>query len=80
MAIELLQKMLAWSLVINYSLLLLWFVFFIFMHDFVYKIHSKWFKISKETFDAMHYGGIGLFKLLVFVFNLVPYLALWIIK
>ena len=40
---------------------------------------SKWFKISVETFDAIHYSGMALFKTAVFLFNLAPYLALRIV-
>jgi len=48
-------------------------------HDWMYRFHSKWFKISVEKFDAIHYGGMALFKTAVLLFNLVPYLALRIV-
>lgn len=31
--------------------------------------------MPRETFDAVLYAFIGLFKIMVLVFNLVPYLA-----
>lgn len=79
MTIDTVRNMLLWCFVINYGLLLWWFLFFTLAHDWVYKIHSKWFKLPVETFDAIHYGGMGFFKILVFVFNLVPFIALYII-
>ncbi len=32
--------------------------------------------LCQPVFDAIHYAGMTLFKLLFIVFNLVPYLAL----
>ena len=69
----------AWCAVINIGLLLWWLVFVVFAHDWTYRMHSKWFKLSVQQFDACHYGGMGLFKLGIFMFNLVPYFALRII-
>ena len=48
-------------------------------HDWVYGFHGRLFKISGETFDSIHYAGMAIFKLGIFVFNLVPYLALLIV-
>lgn len=69
----------AWCSVINIALLLWWVLFLLFAHDFVYRMHTRWFKISVEKFDAIHYSGMALFKVGVFMFNLVPYFALRII-
>ena len=79
MTLEMIRSALLWSFVINMGLLLYWFAFFVRRHDLVYRIHSKWFNISVERFDAMHYGGMGIFKLFIMVFNLVPYIALHIV-
>ena len=79
MTVELLRSTLAWCTVINFGLLLWWYLFFILAHDWMYRVHSKWFKLSVETFDAMHYGGMALFKLGILLFNLAPYFALRII-
>jgi hypothetical protein len=48
-------------------------------HDWTYRMHSKWHKISVEKFDAANYAGMAFFKVFVFAFNLVPYLALRIV-
>jgi hypothetical protein len=79
MTIDTLRQMLLWCFVINYGLLLWWFLFFTFAHDWVYRIHGKWFKMPVEKFDAIHYAGIAFFKICIFVFNLVPYIALQIV-
>jgi hypothetical protein len=79
MTIETIRGMLAWSTVINWLLLLWWLLFFTMAHNWMYRFHSKWFALSVEKFDAIHYAGMGLFKLSILVFNLVPYLALRIV-
>ena len=45
----------------------------------MYKLHSRWFKIPFETFDAIHYAGLAVFKIAVLLFNLGPLIALWIL-
>ena len=79
MSLEIIRDLLAWCIVINWIVLLWWLVFFIMAHDWMYRIHSKWFKIPVDRFDALHYGGMALFKIGILLFNLVPYLALRIV-
>jgi hypothetical protein len=79
MTVEIIRDVLAWCAVINYGLLLWWFLVFALAHDWMYRFHSKWFNFSVDTFDAIHYAGIALFKIAIFLFNLVPYLALRIV-
>jgi hypothetical protein len=79
MELEMIRAFFAWCSVINMGLLLLWAMFFMFAHDWTYRIHSKWFNMPIDKFDTMHYAGIALFKMGVLLFNLVPYFALRII-
>jgi len=76
---EMIRDMLLWCLLMNMGMLLVWFAFLSLAHDWVYRVHSKWFKISVEQFDAIHYAGIAILKTVIFVFNVVPYLALLIV-
>ena len=78
MTIELLRDVLGWCAVINYGLLLFWFLMFSQAHDWIYNFHSRWFTLSVERFDAIHYTSMAVFKLSVFMFNLVAYIALCI--
>jgi len=79
MSIELIREVLAWSAVINYALLILWFMIFSLAHDWLYRLHGKWFELSVENFDAIHYLSMAFFKLSIFLFCLVPYIALRIV-
>jgi hypothetical protein len=80
MTIDVMRQALLWCFVINMGLLLWWSVAIMLMHDFIYRIHSKWFKMSVEKFDSIHYTGIALFKIFIFACNLVPFIALSIIR
>ena len=79
MTIETIRAALGWCAIINMCLLLWWFFAITVLHDWVYKLHSKWYKLSREKFDEIHYTGIAFFKVAVFVFNIVPYFALRIV-
>ena len=79
MTIETVRAVLGWCSVINMGLLFYWFLFIMFAHDWVYRIHSKWYKLPVEKFDTVHYAGMIYFKIAVFVLNIVPYFAICIV-
>ena len=79
MTMELIRDTLGWCALINIGMLLFWWLLFVLARDFVYRMHSKWFKLSEENFDKIHYMGMAIYKVIIFVFNLVPYLALRIV-
>jgi len=68
-----------WCTILNVALLLLSSLVCLCAGDWVYRIHSKWFSISRETFNVAFYSFLGLYKIFVFVFNLIPYVALLIV-
>lgn len=73
-------QFLLWSLGINYAILLCWFSAIAFARGFVRKVHGYWFNLSDQTFDTVHYSGMAFYKVAIFIFNLAPLLALWIIR
>ena len=79
MSTEILRDALLRCAVINYGVLLVWFLVFILAHDWMHRFHGKWFRLSVEQFDALHYAGMAIFKLGIILFNLVPYIALRIV-
>ncbi len=79
MTIDLVRDALLWCFIINIGILLWWFLFFALAHDWMYKIHGKWFKLSVDKFDTIHYAGMAFFKICIFLFNIVPYFALRIV-
>ncbi len=76
MTVETIREVLGWCSAMNFGLLFVWFVGIILARDWVFRIHSKWFALSKEQFDTIHYAGMAFFKMSIIVFNFVPYLAL----
>jgi hypothetical protein len=79
MTIEILSSVLGWATVINLSIVTVWFLVFTFYHDGVFRLHSKWFKLSEERFDTIHYAGMAFYKIGTYLFNLAPYLAIQIV-
>lgn len=65
---------------INYTVLLIWFAAFSFAHDGLYRLHSRWFSLPAERFDALHYGAMAVYKIGVLLLNLVPLIALCLLR
>ena len=76
MPLATIKLVLLWSFAIKYGALLLWFILIAVAHDPLYRICSRWFRISVQTFDAVNYGGIAAYKTCILFFNLVPWVAL----
>jgi len=73
MSIEMLTEFFMWCTILNMGLLMFSFLILAFASDFVYRIHSKWFPMPRETFNVVLYSFIGIYKIIVFVFNIVPW-------
>lgn len=79
MKTEVLIEVLAWSSAINYLILTLWFLVFRFARTWMLGFQGRWFTLTETHFDLIHYSGMAGYKLLIFVFNLAPYLAFRIV-
>ncbi len=69
-----------WCTIIDVSLLVVSTFVFIVAPGFIYRVQSMFFPIPRETFTVIYYSFLGLFKILIIVFNVVPYVALCIIR
>jgi hypothetical protein len=76
MSIEVARNVLLWSSIINYGMLIVWFLFFLLPHDWLHRFYGRWFHLTVEQFDAINFTGMVLFKIGILLFNLVPYIAL----
>jgi hypothetical protein len=75
-----LTRFFLWCTIINGALLIVSFaVFAIGGTEFVYEMHGKWFAVPPETFNAILYLFLGIYKVAILIFNLVPYAALKIV-
>lgn len=78
MNIESAQRFLLSCLFLNYGILLLWFVAFWFGHDWLFRLHGRWFHLAKERFDGIHYVSMAAYKIAILMLNLTPYIALYL--
>jgi hypothetical protein len=79
LSIEVTRNFLLWCTVIDYGILLVWFLFFARCRDWIQGIHGRWFHLSGDQFDAIHYAGMAIFKIGIILFNLVPLVVLYIV-
>ena len=79
MSVELARSFLLWCAVINYGILLVWFLVFTLAHDWMRRFHGRWFRLSDEQFDSLHYLGMSIYKIGILLFDLVPFVVLWIV-
>lgn len=79
MTVQLLQEFFMWCSLINIGLLMAMFFIVTAAKEWTYKTHSRWFNISKASFDIILYCFLGIYKLMVWVFCIIPWIALSII-
>lgn len=77
---DFLCRFLLWSLIINYAILLTWFLVFVFAPSWIFRLHGRWFHLSEAGFGAVHYSGMALYKIGILLFNLVPFLVLCLMR
>ncbi|MGB5487731.1 MAG: DUF6868 family protein, partial [Lysobacterales bacterium] len=65
--------------IINTGMLIFLALIYLLVPNLAYRLQSKFIPISRETFDVVFYSFIGFFKVIVLVFNVVPWIALLII-
>ncbi len=79
MNIQTLTAFFKWCTIINVALFVLPAIIFIAAPDIIYNWHGQLFHMPRETFDVVLYSFLGLYKIVILVFNLVPYVALRIV-
>ena len=76
MTSAILLDFLLWCAIVNYAVLIGWFLAFVFAHGSLYRLHAKWFRLSENQFDVVHYSGMAAYKIAALSLNVVPYVAL----
>lgn len=79
MDIATLRGVLLWCTLINFGFLALWGLLMALPHRWLYRIWGRVFRLTDEQFDAVSFCGLLLYKVLILVFNAVPYVALLIV-
>ncbi len=65
-----------WCSIINIGLFAVSVIMILAASDFIYAMHGPWFHLPREAFDVTIYALMGAYKIVILVFNLVPYVAL----
>ncbi len=76
---QLLARFFMWCTILNAGLMALVFLLWLVAADLIYKAHGKWYPMPRETFNVEIYRLLGTYKVLVFVLNVVPWVALLLI-
>jgi hypothetical protein len=78
MNIDQVRGMLLWSAVINYGLLVFWAGLYFFASGLLHRL-ARWWRLTPEQFDAFQFGGILLYKMGIWMFFIIPCIALYMI-
>jgi hypothetical protein len=76
MSHEDLRQFLLGCLLINLAILLVWSVVYRLARERIHRLWHFWFPLKPEQFDLIAVSIMGLFKIGIILFNLVPYLVL----
>ena len=76
---EIIIEFLAWSSIINIGLLLLTGIAITLLRKQVSKIHTLFSGVKEEELYKSYFNYLAFYKILIIVFNVVPYIALKII-
>ena len=80
MNLDQLTELFKWMTIINVGLLLLSTGLIMLLNSFICKIHAKLFGIDEDKIAIVVYGYLGMYKIMVIVLNIVPYIALLLIQ
>ena len=75
-----LREFFQWMSLINIGLLVFSSVLIMALKKTVGEMHGKMFGIDPDKVAVVSYGYLGVFKVLVLVFNIVPYISLLIMN
>ena len=74
--IEVIREFLGWCSVINISILVLSTIMLTVLRSWIVSFHARTGGVDEVELPKIYFEYLGNYKILIFVFNLVPYLAL----
>ena len=77
--IETLTELLGWASVINVCILIIASISVMLMRNAMISLHGTMFGLDSADLSRAYFQYIAQYKIAIFVFNLVPYIALKII-
>ena len=79
MTIYEIRDVLMWCSIMNVGLMIVMFLILWLGRRWVYNMHSKFFPVTESQFNAIIYGFLGVYKLVIYVFNIIPWIAVCIV-
>ena len=76
MSVDTIKDVLLWCAIVNYGLVLAWFLPIAFARERLYGLWGRWFRLAAEQFDALSFSCMAIYKVGILLFNVVPYIAL----
>ena len=80
MNLDQLTELFKWMTIINICILVSSSVLIMLLKKIMYKMHGKLFGIKESNVALVAYEYLGMYKVLVLVFNITPYISLLLIK
>lgn len=80
MSVDLVRSVLLWCSVINYAILILWFCMRLTAHSWLYRLLGQRLGVTEPQWNLCMLSAMIGYKLLVIVFNVVPFIALCIVR
>lgn len=74
--IPVLANFLGWCTVINFAMLAFATISLMILQNWIANLHSAWFGIDRKDLPKLYFRFLANYKLLIIVFNFVPYIAL----
>ncbi len=75
-----LRHFFGWCAVINYAMLMLWFILHLAAHGFWVGLSQRFFSVNAEKYDSICLKAMFFFKLAIWLLAISPYLALRIMS
>ena len=79
MTVEMLRAFFGWCTLLNWGLMIIVFMFMVLGRSWVFRMHAKIFGTTEEEVSKAIYLVMAGYKTAIFLFCVVPYLALRII-
>ena len=80
MNLDQLTELFMWMTIINVGLLILSSVLAMVLKNVMGRWHGRLFGIKEESVAVVAYGYLGMYRVLVLVFSIVPYVSLLLIE
>lgn len=74
--LETLATILGGAFLINYAILILWFLIMLCAPEFFFDLNAKLFALGRHEVALINYGGMAFMKLINLAFFLSPYLVI----